>query len=204
MCDPSPGGAVAIHGRFQPFHSGHMRYLLLALAEADLVYIGITNPQAPALGRFEGSDPVRHDPLNNPLTLEQRTILIRAALLGHSPPISLERVRIVGFDVSADPDRWAQVIPLEAVQLVAPHEPWDHVKAQRFEAAGYEVRYLPTEEGRTTATFIRSLIRERNPLWRELLPPGTAAVLEASEMLDVFACTPHNHPTLASETKETA
>ena len=33
-----------IHGRFQPFHLGHLEYLAGAASEADEVWVGITNP----------------------------------------------------------------------------------------------------------------------------------------------------------------
>ena len=33
-----------IHGRFQPFHNGHLDYLRGALARCDELFVGITNP----------------------------------------------------------------------------------------------------------------------------------------------------------------
>ena len=33
-----------IHGRFQPFHLGHLEYLQGAAAQSDEVWVGITNP----------------------------------------------------------------------------------------------------------------------------------------------------------------
>ena len=33
-----------IHGRFQPFHNGHLEYLRGAAARSDEVFVGITNP----------------------------------------------------------------------------------------------------------------------------------------------------------------
>ena len=38
-----------IHGRFQPFHNGHLEYLRGAAERSDEVWIGITNPD-PATG----------------------------------------------------------------------------------------------------------------------------------------------------------
>ena len=33
-----------IHGRFQPFHNGHLAYLCGAAARCDELFVGITNP----------------------------------------------------------------------------------------------------------------------------------------------------------------
>ena len=33
-----------IHGRFQPFHKGHLEYLAGAAERSDEVFVGITNP----------------------------------------------------------------------------------------------------------------------------------------------------------------
>lgn len=187
MFDPRSAHRLgAIHGRFQPFHRGHMRYLLLALAQARVVYIGITNPDAPGTGRFEETDPVRHQASHNPLSFEQREMLIRAALANHHVEIPPSRVHVVRFDINAEPCEWSSAIPLDAVHFVAAHEPWDHEKASRLVGAGYSVELVPTEEHRTTATEVRNLMRVGNPQWRTLLPPGVADALESAALLPLI------------------
>ena len=44
-----------IHGRFQPFHNGHLEYLRGAAAQSGEVFVGITNPD-PQRIREEPSD----------------------------------------------------------------------------------------------------------------------------------------------------
>ena len=44
-----------IHGRFQPFHLGHLEYLKGAAERSDEVFVGITNPD-PAHVKPEASD----------------------------------------------------------------------------------------------------------------------------------------------------
>ena len=34
-----------IHGRFQPFHTGHLEYLVAAAARCERLVVGITNPE---------------------------------------------------------------------------------------------------------------------------------------------------------------
>ena len=46
-----------IHGRFQPFHLGHLEYLRGAAERCDEVFVGITNPDP------TGSGPNRAIPL---------------------------------------------------------------------------------------------------------------------------------------------
>ncbi len=36
-----------VHGRFQPFHLGHLEYTLKALACSQTLIVGITNPTPP-------------------------------------------------------------------------------------------------------------------------------------------------------------
>ena len=64
-----------IHGRFQPFHNGHLEYLRGAAACSDDVFVGITNPD-PRRIREESSDPLRHLPESNPFTYAERLLMI--------------------------------------------------------------------------------------------------------------------------------
>ena len=43
-----PHAIVAVHGRFQPFHVGHLEYVQLALGLGRFCYVGITNPDPAA------------------------------------------------------------------------------------------------------------------------------------------------------------
>ena len=47
-----------IHGRFQPFHNGHLEYMRGAAEQSDELWVGITNPD-PARILPEASDPAR-------------------------------------------------------------------------------------------------------------------------------------------------
>ncbi len=69
-----------IHGRFQPFHNGHLAYLRGAAARCDEVFVGITNPD-PSRIKPEASDPLRHLPESNPYTYVERLLMVEAAAL---------------------------------------------------------------------------------------------------------------------------
>jgi cytidyltransferase-like protein len=40
---------AAVHGRFQPFHVGHLEYVMRAAELCDLLYIGVTNRDLPLI-----------------------------------------------------------------------------------------------------------------------------------------------------------
>src|SRR5438094_9573579 len=67
-----------IHGRFQPFHNGHLEYLRGAAERSDEVWIGITNPD-PERIKPEASDPLRHLPESNPFSYAERLLMVKAA-----------------------------------------------------------------------------------------------------------------------------
>ena len=64
-----------IHGRFQPFHNGHLEYLRGAAERSDEVWIGITNPD-PERIKPEASDPLRHLPESNPFSYVERLLMV--------------------------------------------------------------------------------------------------------------------------------
>ena len=66
-----------IHGRFQPFHNGHLEYLRGAAERSDEVFVGITNPD-PQRIKEEATDPLRHLPESNPFTYVERLLMIEA------------------------------------------------------------------------------------------------------------------------------
>ena len=70
-----------IHGRFQPFHNGHLEYMRGAAEQSDELWVGITNPD-PARILPEASDPARHLPESNPYTYDERLLMVKAAAGG--------------------------------------------------------------------------------------------------------------------------
>jgi cytidyltransferase-like protein len=164
---------AAAHGRFQPFQLGHWAHIQKALSLADEVIVGITSPLQLAETVVEATDDARHSATNNPFTYLERLDIILSAALEVDPHLTA-RLRIVPFDVSGPP---SQVIPLDTVRLVTPHEPWDEEKARRFQAAGYRVMFLETRKDRITATKIRNLLSSNRGDWNALMPRGAASAM---------------------------
>jgi nicotinamide-nucleotide adenylyltransferase len=166
-----------VHGRFQPFHSGHLEYLKGAAARCEEVFVGITNPD-PARIRPEASDPLRHLPESNPFTYVERLLMIKAAAL--DAEIDLSRLHVIPFPVN-EPELWHAYVPEDVVQFIRLFSDWGGTKLERLREAGYEVVVL--DEGSSkeiSGADVRAALREGGD-WESLVPKGVAAVLMGLE-----------------------
>jgi nicotinamide-nucleotide adenylyltransferase len=162
-----------IHGRFQPFHNGHLEYLRGAAERSDEIWIGITNPD-PARIKPEDSDPLRHLPESNPFSYAERLLMVKAAAadLGLDPA----SVHVIPFPVN-EPELWPAYVPEGMTQYLRIFSAWGDTKLERLREAGYEVVILDegTEKG-ISGVDVRAALREGGD-WRSLVPPGVARIL---------------------------
>src|SRR5439155_13073012 len=100
-----------IHGRFQPFHNGHLEFLKGAGARVDHVWVGITNPD-PERIKPEASDPLRHLPESNPWTYWERLLMVREA----AADVGIH-VEVIPFPVN-EPELWPAYVPPDVVQFI--------------------------------------------------------------------------------------
>ena len=162
-----------IHGRFQPFHYGHLEYLRGAAERSDEVWIGITNPD-PARIRPEASDPLRHLPESNPFSYAERLLMVKAAAadLGLDPVA----VHVIPFPVN-EPELWSAYVPQGVTQYLRLFSAWGGTKLERLREAGYEVVILDEgAEKELSGADVRSAMREGGD-WESLVPPGVASVV---------------------------
>lgn len=162
-----------VHGRFQPFHLGHLEYALAALRRCEHLFIGITNAD-PSLILPEAADPERHTPEANLFTFFERQWMIRAALLATS--VDPTRTSIVPFPIH-HPDRWQFYCPPETTQFVRIFSAWGKEKLRRFEETGWRVEVLGSGAAKEVSG---SEVRRRmlsGQGWEELVSPAVAAVL---------------------------
>ena len=162
-----------IHGRFQPFHLGHLEYLRGAAERSDEVFVGITNPD-PARIRPEPSDPLRHLPESNPWTYAERLLMIKAA--ASELRLELTRVHVIPFPVN-EPELWPAYVPDRVTQYIRLFSEWGGTKIERMRAAGYDVVVLDegAEKG-VSGADVRAALREGRE-WETLVPPGVARVI---------------------------
>jgi nicotinamide-nucleotide adenylyltransferase len=117
-----------IHGRFQPFHNGHLDYLKGAAARCDEIFVGITNPD-PERIKPETSDPLRHLPESNPYTYVERLLMVKAA--ARDAEIPLERLHVIPFPVN-EPELWRAYVPEDVVQFIRLFSDWGGTKLERL------------------------------------------------------------------------
>jgi cytidyltransferase-like protein len=166
-----------IHGRFQPFHNGHLEYLRGACAQCEELFVGITNPD-PERIRPEASDPLRHLPESNPFTYVERLLMVKAAAADAG--IDLARLHVIPFPVN-EPELWHAYVPEDVVQFIRLFSDWGGTKVERLREAGFEVVVL--DEGAAkeiSGADVRNALREGGD-WQNLVPPAVAAVLEGLE-----------------------
>jgi nicotinamide-nucleotide adenylyltransferase len=163
-----------IHGRFQPFHNGHLEYLRGAAERSDEIFVGITNPD-PTRIKEEPSDPLRHLPESNPFSYVERLLMVTA--VAEDDGI---RAHVIPFPVN-EPELWAAYVPQGVTQYLRLFSDWGGTKLERMRDAGYEVVILDEGAGKElSGAEVRAAMREGRA-WQELVPPGVARVISSLE-----------------------
>ncbi len=162
-----------VHGRFQPFHVGHLEYLRSAAARSRRIVVGITNPDRTHLVAEEAS-PHRSLPSANPFTYAERAEMLHAVLRDER----LVDALVVPFPIS-EPARWPEYVPSGVVHFLRVFDRWGEEKVARLRAAGHAVVVLDAPEGKTvTGTEVRRRLRAGGA-WAELVPPAVADVIRS-------------------------
>jgi nicotinamide-nucleotide adenylyltransferase len=170
-----------VHGRFQPFHNGHLEYLRGAAERSDELFVGITNPD-PARIKPEASDPLRHLPESNPYSYAERLLMVKAAAVGAA--IDLRRLHVIPFPVN-EPELWPAYVPDDVVQFIRLFSDWGGTKIDRLREAGFEVVVLDEgAEKQVSGAEVRAAIRDGGD-WESLVPPRVADVLRSLERTPV-------------------
>ncbi|QZX99300.1 adenylyltransferase/cytidyltransferase family protein [Halobaculum rubrum] len=154
-----------VHGRFQPFHDGHLAYCEWAAGECDELIVGITNAD-PGHVAAETADPDRDDPRNNPFRYHERHRMITAALSAADPGVP---VRVLPFPINR-PELWEHYAPADALHLLRVLEPWHEVKADRLREHGRAVTTIEAERTVSGTGIREAMAAEAGAVDRE--PPG--------------------------------
>jgi nicotinamide-nucleotide adenylyltransferase len=168
-----------IHGRFQPFHNGHLEYMRGAAERCDELFVGITNPD-PTRIKPEAADPARHLPESNPWSYAERLLMVKAA--AQDLGLDLARLHVIPFPVN-EPELWSAYVPADVTQFLRLFSNWGGEKLDRLRAAGYEVVVL--DEGAAkelSGADVRAALRAGGD-WESLVPPGVARVLRELEQV---------------------
>lgn len=166
-----------VHGRFQPFHHGHLAYLRAAAARSERLLVGITNPDARSVSA-EPADAERHLPAANPWSYTERLLMVEGAAREAGVEVP---VHVVPFPIS-DPALWPDYVPAGTTHFIRLFSGWGLEKAARLRAHGFEVVVL--DEGaakEVSGAQVRALLRADGD-WRSLVPPAVARVVEAGAL----------------------
>ena len=161
-----------IHGRFQPFHNGHLEYLRGAAARSGELFVGITNPD-PRRVREEASDPLRHLPESNPFTYAERLLMVEAVAEDEGI-----RAHVIPFPVN-EPELWPAYVPPGVTQYLRLFSAWGGTKLDRMRQAGYEVVVLDEgAEKEISGADVRAALHSGGD-WEALVPAGVARVIKS-------------------------
>jgi len=167
------------HGRFQPFHNGHLEYVLEAQRRCRFLWIGITKydidtSELSPLGRH------REKPENNPLTYHERVVMIKGALLASG--VSRDAFTFIPFPIEK-PNKLLQFLPVSVRCFTTIYEEWNREKIQVLKSQGYEVIVLwEREQKEISGGDIREDIIRGGSRWRGMVPATTVQFAEKFEL----------------------
>ena len=168
---------VCVHGRFQPFHNGHLDYVRQAFERSHLVQIGLTQIFRPR--NTSGDQDHRNTAESNPLTYFDRVRLITAALNGVE--IGASRFSFTPFPIET-PDKLTEFVPLNVPCYTTHFNEWNERKIALLKEIGYSVALLrvskPDSIRVATGSEIRKMIRAKDDRWRGFVPPEVARLIE--------------------------
>ena len=171
-----------VHGRFQPPHSGHVRYLLAAFVRAERVLIGISTPkicseEEAARTGFPCTLAL------NPFSYSEREGMLRAAL--DEADIDASRYSFVDFP--SDYAGLSTLVPADAVFLMSVTGAGDERKISHLASLGYATEIvieIPESEERQHAHEVRESVRKGTDAWKALVPKSIAEYLRENGLLD--------------------
>jgi cytidyltransferase-like protein len=164
----------SVHGRFQPFHNGHLDYVMEAFDRADFIWVGLTQLFRPKTDTASG----REAAASNPLSFRDRSDLVEMALVAAG--ISRARFRITPFPIET-PERLNEFIPQGCLCFTTLVNAWNDEKVRRLQLHGYPTEILslsvPDNMRVTSGTEIRRLIRAEDATWARFVPSAVAEAI---------------------------
>jgi cytidyltransferase-like protein len=166
---------AVVNGRFQPFHKGHLEYILKAKAHCDFLCVGITQYDISNLQQSP-LDIHREKTENNPLTYFERVEMITGILLDHG--LSFNDFSITPFPIDSV-EKLKQFVPTRIPIFTTICDEWNISKIQMLEKAGYKVIVLIERTDKEySGMIIRELIYRNDNQWKEMVPNGAIRVIE--------------------------
>lgn len=171
----------SVHGRFQPFHNGHLEYVTAALARTDFLIVGITQHMIRRLVQVANPDAVhRAVPQSNPLTYYERVAIIDAVF--ESLSVSRARYSITPFPIE-EPDQLVDFLPTSVPVFTTTYDRWNQSKIEVLERHGYQVENLWSRDRKDVEGHqIRELIKDGDNRWKKMVPEAVVPLIEAYDV----------------------
>lgn len=164
-----------VHGRFQPFHLGHLEYVIAGYKRSKLLYIGLANAD-PSQIIPDPTAPLRHLPQSNPFKYFERMEMVLGSL--HEAKLELSRIRIVPFPINR-PELLAYYVPSSTVHFITIYDEWGEQKLRKLLSLHAKVEVLWRRSQKlTTGGDIRVKL-SRGETVEGLVPPFVAVYLKS-------------------------
>lgn len=165
---------ACIHGRFQPFHYGHVDYLKAAISHWPKIIIGLT--AVTPVNNVSKLVEHRADSVANPLSYWERTALIDAGL--EDIGVSVSDISYVPFPIDK-PEDLKFIIPKSTICATTDLYEWNREKVNRLNSVGYSTQILDEcIKVDFDGSMIRKQIIEGNSEWKKWVPPSSVELLE--------------------------
>jgi cytidyltransferase-like protein len=165
----------SVHGRFQPLHNGHLKYVLRAKELCDFLWVGITQYNVNSLAESP-KDRHRQESIHNPLTYFERAEMITDVLLDSS--LKLSQFDIIPFPIER-PECLPGFLPTTVPIFTTINDQWNIEKINTLRSIGYEVVTLWEDvEKEFNGMNIRKLICLGDETWKQQVPPATIRIIE--------------------------
>lgn len=153
-----------VHGRFQPPHNGHIRYILSALDKADHVLIGICTPEICSKEESERTGYPCTKELN-PFTYEARAEMISLAL----SEVEIDISRYSFLEFPSDYKNINNIVPKDTVFFMSKTSKSDDEKIEAIKLAGFQTDILieiPENAPRERSGHVRNMDND----WENMVP----------------------------------
>ena len=172
-----------VHGRFQPFHIGHLEYVMAAEKLCSFLYIGLANPD-PSLTKAHPSNISRAKEKSNPFTYYERAAMVKDTLLHEG--FNQSNFEIVPFPINY-PNYIRYYVPLDATFFITIFDEWGRAKRDILQhELGVSVIVLeegPYETKKASGSIIRKLM-DSNGNWQQFVPKKVEEYIDSNNCLD--------------------
>jgi cytidyltransferase-like protein len=175
-------GTGIVHGRFQPPHNGHIRYIVEALNNCNHLYIGICRP---VLCTPEESAKTGYPctPALNPFTFDERADLITASL----DAISIKRNRYTIIPFPSNYKNLDDILLQNTVFLMSVTGGGDKAKINFIKSLGYKVKTImnvPENHERERSGTVRDTAHTETIEWEKIVPRPVADYIKRPEITE--------------------